>query len=115
MCVHVLPTCMLLHHLCAHGGQKKILEPLELELQAAVNHHAGAENRARILCKRHWEFLTAERNPLPSPSLELILILSAEVAHSRQARSSYEYSLGLSWLGKSKHVIHSARRQHRPL
>lgn len=94
---------MLVHHLCAHGGQKKMLEPLDLELQAAVNHHTGAENRARV-CKRHWESLTAERSSLPSPSLELILILSTAVTHTRQARSSSKDSLGLSWLEESKHV-----------
>ena len=96
---------MLVNHLCAHDGQKKILDPLDLELQAAVNHHTGAENRARVLCKRHWESSTSERSPLPSPSLELILILSAAVTHTRRARSSSKYSLGLSWLEESKHVI----------
>lgn len=31
--------------------QRRVPDPLELELQAVVNHHVGAGNRAQALCK----------------------------------------------------------------
>lgn len=41
-----LPTCMSRNHACASAnrGQKRILDPLELELQTVVDHLVGAEN-----------------------------------------------------------------------
>jgi hypothetical protein len=31
-----------------HGGQKRVSNPLELQLQMAVNHRAGAENQTYV-------------------------------------------------------------------
>lgn len=37
----------------AHRGQKGVLDPLELELQAVVRGHVGAVgNGAQVLCRR---------------------------------------------------------------
>ena len=38
MCVHVLCECG------TSGGQKRALDPLELELQMVVSHHVAAGN-----------------------------------------------------------------------
>lgn len=45
MCV--LPTCMTVYHMHAHGDQYK--NPLEVELQIVVNYHVGAGNQAWVL------------------------------------------------------------------
>ena len=39
MCMNVLPACMFLYHMYAgaHGGQKRALDPLELELQIILS------------------------------------------------------------------------------
>lgn len=34
-----------------HRGKKRALDPTELKVQLAVNHHVGARNRTWILCK----------------------------------------------------------------
>jgi hypothetical protein len=46
MCMGVLTACMSVHHLSsAKKGQKKTLDPLELELlQTAMSHHEDAGN-----------------------------------------------------------------------
>lgn len=52
MCVRILPACMhttWMHH--AHRAQKKVLDPLELELWVLVSHYVGAGNRVQVLCK----------------------------------------------------------------
>jgi hypothetical protein len=33
------------------GQEEKSLDPLELELQVAVSHYAGAQNQTQVLCK----------------------------------------------------------------
>ena len=35
----------------AHRLQRKVSEPLELELEMVVGHHVGARNQTQILCK----------------------------------------------------------------
>lgn len=35
----------------AHGGQKRALDPLELELQAVVRQELDAESQTSVLCK----------------------------------------------------------------
>lgn len=35
-----------------HNGQKRVLDPSELEIQMIVSHHVGAENQIQVLCKR---------------------------------------------------------------
>lgn len=35
----------------AHSGQKRVLDPLELELRMAVSHHVGSGNWTWVLCK----------------------------------------------------------------
>jgi hypothetical protein len=35
----------------ARGGQKRALDPLELELQMVASHHVGAGNQTLVLCK----------------------------------------------------------------
>ena len=48
-CMHVLQTVFVAG--CC-GGQKQVLDSLELELQMVVSHHPGrAENRAWLLRK----------------------------------------------------------------
>lgn len=42
-------ACMFIcaSHACSvHGGQKKVLDPLEMELKVVVNCHVSAGNRA---------------------------------------------------------------------
>jgi hypothetical protein len=34
-----------------HRGQKKVMDPLELELQVVVSYHVGAENQTQVLQK----------------------------------------------------------------
>lgn len=36
----------------AYEGWESMLEPLELELQVATNHHVGAGNQTQVLWKR---------------------------------------------------------------
>ena len=40
-----------------YAGQKRVSEPLELELQSVVSHKVCAENGTLVLCKcsRHFE------------------------------------------------------------
>lgn len=45
--------------LSSHEGHKKAVDPLELELQAAVGHHVSAGKQIRTL-KEHQGLLTAE-------------------------------------------------------
>ena len=33
------------------GGQKRALDPLELELKMAMSYHVGAGNQTWVLCK----------------------------------------------------------------
>lgn len=35
----------------AYGGQKRVWNPLELELQIVVSHHLNAGNQIQVLCK----------------------------------------------------------------
>jgi hypothetical protein len=35
----------------AHGGHKRALDPLELELQGVVSYHMGAGNQIQVLSK----------------------------------------------------------------
>lgn len=44
MYMSILFVCMSVHHLCAQAGQKRVLDPLELEFQAIVSYLVGAEN-----------------------------------------------------------------------
>lgn len=37
--------------LVARGGQKRVLDSLELELQMVMSHHVSAENPIKALCK----------------------------------------------------------------
>lgn len=49
MCMAVLPTCSPTHHVCsAHDGQKRVSDPLRLELQKVVSHpvRLGIEPRS---------------------------------------------------------------------
>jgi hypothetical protein len=47
----VLPACMYVHCIRDLGGQKRVLDPLELELQTAVSHHVGAGTYIYVLRK----------------------------------------------------------------
>lgn len=49
--MHALPTCMCLYHMRAQarGGQKMVLDPLELEIQ--VNCPEDAGNQILVFCK----------------------------------------------------------------
>lgn len=47
MCI--LPSCTSVHHVCtAHGGQKSVSAPLELELQVVANCHKCAGNQTWV-------------------------------------------------------------------
>jgi hypothetical protein len=50
-------------------GQKRMLDPLELELWMVVSHHMGAGNETQALCKGQGllstEHLSLERPPSP--------------------------------------------------
>lgn len=51
--LHVRVFCL---HVCTcttylHGGQKKALGPLGLELQVIVGHHVGAGKQTQVLSK----------------------------------------------------------------
>lgn len=47
MYMGVLSARMPAHHEC----QKRVLDPLELELQVVADRLAGAENQTWVLCK----------------------------------------------------------------
>lgn len=38
MCMGVVFACMSVYHVCACGGQKRVLDALELEIQIVVSH-----------------------------------------------------------------------------
>lgn len=46
MCMGVLPVCRSVHHMCVvlAEARKKVLGPLELELQMVLNLHVDAGN-----------------------------------------------------------------------
>lgn len=53
MCMGVVLACMSLHHMCAvSSGQKRVSDPLELELGLVVSHQMDAGfplNEQRVL------------------------------------------------------------------
>ena len=54
----VLFACMYVYTMCmpgAHTGQKRVSDPLELELQMSMSHHAGAENQICIHCRDRYQ------------------------------------------------------------
>lgn len=58
------------HAFSVYGGQKKKLDPLDLELQMVLSHHMGAGNQILVVWKRS-QSLTTE--PFPSSLNSLIL------------------------------------------
>jgi hypothetical protein len=49
MYIDVLPTYLCITCMPgAHGGQKWVLDPLELELQMVVSSHLGAVDQAQV-------------------------------------------------------------------
>lgn len=58
MCVSFLPACLYICEPCAsaHGGQKWVVGPLELELRAVVSCHVGAKNQIQLLWKNSNAF-----------------------------------------------------------
>ena len=64
LCLHVcIYMCICL---VTHRGQKRALEPLELELQMVVSCYVGARNQTWVLCKNNKHvLLTAEKSPHP--------------------------------------------------
>lgn len=46
----------------AHKGQKRVLDPSELELQMIVSHHVGDENQFQVLC-RHSNYSQPQKQP----------------------------------------------------
>lgn len=49
VCIHIFMCTTSLPG--ALGGQKWVLDTLELESQRVVNHHVSAENQAQVLCE----------------------------------------------------------------
>lgn len=49
MCISILPS--LVYVCCVHSSQKKVLGPLELELQVVVNYHMGDGNLTQVCFK----------------------------------------------------------------
>lgn len=51
MCLSVLPAYMSVGHMCAwhHRSQKRVLDPLGLELETDVRHHVNAGDQAQVL------------------------------------------------------------------
>jgi hypothetical protein len=45
--------CVCVPHVCpvSRGGQKRALDPQELELQMVVSHHVGVGEQTWVLCK----------------------------------------------------------------
>jgi hypothetical protein len=45
MYMSVLLTCTSVHHICSwYRGQKRVSDPLELQLGMVVSHHVGTGN-----------------------------------------------------------------------
>lgn len=64
LCIYLCTTCM--PTACTTtGGQQRVLDPLELELQMVVSHCVGTGNQAQVLCKNKCSRLL-------SPGLELL-------------------------------------------
>ena len=52
MCIGVLLACMSVYYVSgAHGGQKRVLNPLGLESQIVVNCHVGVGAHTKVLWK----------------------------------------------------------------
>ena len=51
MCIVVLPACISVHYMCAcaHRGQNRTLDPLELDRQRPVSCCAGDKNQILVL------------------------------------------------------------------
>lgn len=67
MCMSVCPcVCMCMYACSIDGGQKRTLDPLELELHPCL--HVGAENHTWVLCrsrKSSWSLSHASRHYHP--------------------------------------------------
>ena len=52
-CVSFACMCVCVPHVCpvSRGGQKRALDPQELELQMVVSHHVGVGEQTWVLCK----------------------------------------------------------------
>jgi hypothetical protein len=50
MCRNILSECISVYHSMpgAHGGQKRPLDPLELEAQMVVSYHVGVGNQSHL-------------------------------------------------------------------
>ena len=70
MCMSVPPVCVHVYyiHAGARGGQKRVLDPLEVELQMFVSYHIGSGKQALVLCKNNKCF-----NPAISPAPGLFI------------------------------------------
>lgn len=70
MCMRVLPVCMYQHHTCAccQRDQKRVSDPLEVDLQTVVSRHMDAEN---------------QMSPLQEPRVPLAAALSSVPGFSR--------------------------------
>lgn len=53
MCTDVFLAYMYMckPQVCSAHGQKRVLDPLDLELQIVMNHHMCAGNYTQVLCK----------------------------------------------------------------
>ena len=52
MCMGVFTIIYICAQHACSVGQKRVLDPLELELQTVVSYHVGAGNRNRDLCSQ---------------------------------------------------------------
>ena len=82
---------MPVYHVCtdAQGGQKRALDPLELELWVIVSHHVSARNPDWVLCKSSqcssycWSIITLA--PCMNSLVMYICVHTCEDVHVRAA------------------------------
>lgn len=84
----------------AHGGQKRVLSPLKLELQTVVSWHMGAGNGA-------WFLWKSSQHPLP---LNYFSSCMCSYLWPSAPRRSYLFLEGQKITEESRHQAHTSSR-----
>lgn len=109
MFMNVLPACIYVCHLCAHGGQTRTLALLELALQPAVSCHCGCWE-SNLGSRQEQPVLSSE--PFLQPLSNNPMMLSQTRSPLFQTGKGYaEYLSHIPVPGTDKCLPLSSRRQ----
>lgn len=95
MCV--LSICMYVHHrdVCAQGGQKRVSDPLELELQGVVNHLTLVlEIKPGFDTREEWQVLLATVSTLLRSSFFFFIPRGSQLMLDKRNNNFRAFGLG---------------------